>query len=57
VGLPRLSRISRPMMSTMAVMGALFLKKCRDWTVGAASTATHGGGKGREPRDDDIRIG
>jgi hypothetical protein len=35
VGLPRLSRISRPMMSTMAVMGASFGNAGTGW-IGAA---------------------
>jgi hypothetical protein len=31
VGLPRLSRISRPMMSTMAVLGASLEIACNGW--------------------------
>jgi hypothetical protein len=54
VGLPRLSRISRPTMSTMAVMGASrgFLV----YTLGDASTARFRAGKGHLARDVDLTI-
>jgi hypothetical protein len=50
VGLPRLSRISRPMMSTMAVMGASF-RECRGGRLALLLQQGPGAEKAASPGD------